>query len=82
MKLIGEIKGYSASCQNRIKKGSPPICSVSSPDRGTSNRICYGVGTDRILLNPGLGPFWGTGKKPLIPPTGYMDPIKPILCAN
>ena len=23
MKLIGEIKGYSASCQNRIKKGSP-----------------------------------------------------------
>ena len=50
------------------KRGQKPICSVPSPNRGTSNRIYYGVGTDQALPKPGLGPYSGTGKKPLIPP--------------
>jgi len=59
-------------CQHLVravsKRGQKPICSVPSPNRGTSNRIYYGVGTDQVLPNPGLGPYSGTGKKPLIPP--------------
>jgi len=51
------------------KRAQFPVCSVSSPDRGTFNRICYGVGADRILLNFVLGSFWDIGRKPLIPPT-------------
>ncbi|MCB6676581.1 hypothetical protein L0N23_11000 [Bacteroides intestinalis] len=60
---VGGIRDCLASYQSRIKKESTPVCSVPSPDKGTSNRICYGVGTDRILPNPDPSPFSGYARE-------------------
>ncbi len=40
------------------ERDQSPTCSVPSPHRGTSNRIYYGVGTEQVLPNSGLGLYY------------------------
>jgi len=52
---LAELEAVQHPVRAVSKRVQIPICPIPSPGRGTSNRIYYGVGTDQVLSNPGLG---------------------------
>ena len=54
---VNGVRGCPAPVRYISQRDQPLSCSVSAPHKGTSNRIWYGVGTDRVFSILGLDIF-------------------------